>query len=64
MKKVLLSILFIVPSLLVFSQKQAQITINKLTNDEGKIFIDYSIINNKPKDLFEISVIVKHKDGT
>lgn len=46
------------------AQANPKITIIKLTNEDGKIYIDYSILYSSPEQLFEITLDVRTSNGT
>lgn len=64
MKKIALSIILTLVSIIIFAQENPKISITKLTNQDGKIYVDYSILYSAPEQLFEIILDVKTSNGT
>ncbi len=63
MRKVILIVAYLIIYINVYSQTSAKIFINKLTKDNGKLTVSYSILYSSPQEIFNISMIAKHKNG-
>ncbi|MBN2662939.1 MAG: hypothetical protein JXR68_04755 [Bacteroidales bacterium] len=64
MKTLQLFITMLFVSILSFAQGNPQISITKLTDDEGKLYVDYSILYTTPEQSFDITLDVKLNNGT
>ncbi len=64
MRKITLLLVFALLAVFSYGQKQAQITITKLSEEAGKIYINYDISQSMPEESFDVKVIATHTNGT
>lgn len=64
MKKTKLIIILTFVSLLLNAQKNPVVSITKLTDNNGKLKVDYSILYTNPEQIFDIELHVSHLNET
>lgn len=63
MKKITLLLVCALLASFSYGQKSPQITITKLSEEAGKIYINYEINQSFPEENFDVKIIVTHSNG-